>query len=739
MKNVLLKLAQALASRRTFGLVLLAMLILLRVWDPHWLEELRLRSFDFYQKMSPRVYSDGPVVIVDIDEDSLSAYGQWPWPRTLLADLLTRLYEWQVAAIAFDVVFAEPDRSSPNEAVKYFRNVDDGTRELLAHLPSNDQIFAKVIGEGRVVLGQSGTIAADKSPPGKHPEAPFATLGPDPRRYLVGFPHLLRNLPELEQAAAGRGLFSILPEQDGIVRRVPIVMKAGDELVPALTLDLLRVVTGSSAVLIRTNEAGVSNVAVPGLELPTDRNGRIWVYFSRYDKARYVSAKDVLEGKAAPEKFAGKLVLLGTSAIGLMDIKTTPVSAALPGVEVHAQLLEAALTNSLLGSPGYAVAAEMTAALVAGAALSLLAPIVSVLTLSATAVLAAAAIIAGSWIAFSHYQMLFDATFALLATLVIYMSVVVIGYFREQLDRRRIRSAFGQYLSPTLVERLAKSSKQLVLGGEDRIMTVLFSDVQGFTAISESYKDNPHGLTTLMNRFLTPVTNAIIARNGTIDKYMGDAVMAFWNAPLDDASQESDACHAALDMLERVNELNQVREREASEAGAVFVPIKNGIGINTGRCTVGNMGSDLRFQYTVMGDTVNLASRLEGQTRTYGLSNIIGSRTAAAVANEFALLEIDTVRVKGKAEPEVVFTIVGRGEVAKSPEFKSLLDAWGAVFVCYRKQDWAGARKMIEACRRGCERFGLAGLADTYTDRIRRLEGSPPSSDWDGVYTAETK
>jgi adenylate cyclase len=739
MKSVLLRLGQALASRRTLGFVLLAVLVLLRIWEPHWLEELKLRSFDFYQRISPRAYSENPVVIVDIDEDSLSAYGQWPWPRTLLADLLARLYQWQAAAIAFDVVFAEPDRASPNEAVKSFRNLDDGTRELLANLPSNDEHFAKVIGEGKVVLGQSGASAANAHSPGSHPETGFATMGPDPLRYLVGFPHLLRNLPELEQAAAGRGLFSILPEQDGIVRRVPIVMKADDKMVPALTLDLLRVVTGSSTVLIRTDEAGVSSVAVPGLELPTDRNGRIWVHFSPHDNARYVSAKSVIEGTAAPEKFGGKLVLVGTSAIGLLDVKTTPVSRAMPGVEVHAQLLEAALTDSLLGSPGYAIAAEMTAAVVIGGALSLLAPIVSVLTLLATAVLAAAAIIAGSWIAYSRYQMLFDATFALLALLTIYMSVIVVGYFREQLDRRRIRSAFGQYLSPTLVERLAKSSKHLVLGGEDRIMTVLFSDVQGFTAISESYKDNPHGLTTLMNRFLTPVTNAIIARNGTIDKYMGDAVMAFWNAPLDDATQESDACHAALDMLERVHELNQVREREAFEAAAVFVPIKNGIGINTGRCTVGNMGSDLRFQYTVMGDTVNLASRLEGQTRAYGLSNIIGSRTAAAVANEFALLEIDTVRVKGKAEPEVVFTIVARGEVAKSPEFKSLQDAWGAVRVCYRKQDWAGALKMIEACRSNCERFGLAGLADTYTDRIRRLQQSPPGADWDGVFSAETK
>ena len=746
MKTALLKIGQVLASRRTFGLVLVLGLILLRVWEPHWLEELKLRSFDFYQKMSPRQYSEAPVVIVDIDEDSLAAYGQWPWPRTLLADLLTRLYEWQVAAIAFDVVFAEPDRSSPTEAVKNFRNLDEGTRELLANLPSNDEIFARVVGEGKVVLGQSGTAGiqsgtagAKARAAGNYPETGMATMGPDPSRYLVGFPHLLRNLPSLEAVAAGRGLFSILPEQDGIVRRVPIVMKAEDKIVPALTLDLLRVVTGSNAILVRTDEAGVSNVAVPGLQLPTDRHGRIWMHYTRHNKARYVSAKDVIEGKVPPERFAGKLALLGTSAIGLLDVKTTPVSAAMPGVEVHAQLLEAALTDSLLGAPGYAIGVEMTTALVGGVAISLLAPIASVLTLLATVLLAIGAIIAGSWIAYSQHQMLFDATFPALTLGSVYMSVVVIGYFREQIDRRRIRLAFGQYLSPTLVERLAKSSKQLVLGGEDRIMTVLFSDVRGFTTISESYKDNPQGLTTLMNRFLTPVTNAIIVRNGTIDKYMGDAVMAFWNAPLDDANQEIDACHAALDMLAHVDSLNREREREAAEANIPFVPILMGIGINTGRCTVGNMGSDLRFQYTVMGDTVNLASRLEGQTRTYNLSTIIGSSTARAVANEFALLEIDTIRVKGKTEPEVVYTIVGGADVAGMPEFSLFAETWGAARVCYRKQDWAGALQMIEACRPTGGKFGLTGLIDTYVERIQGLEQFSPDPDWDGVYKAETK
>lgn len=739
MKSVLLSFAQALGSRRSFGLFLLAVMLALRIWDPYPLEELRLRSFDLYQNISPRKPVVRPVVIVDIDEESVAAYGQWPWPRTILADLLTRLYEWQAAAIAFDVVFPEPDRASPREAVKHFRNLDEGTREILIHLPTNDAIFAKVIGRGKVVVGQSGTNASNARSLEKYPETGFATVGPDPRPYLFGFPHLLRNLPELEQSAAGRGLFSINPERDGIVRRVPIVMKAGDKIVPALTLDLLRVVTGSGAILIRTDESGVRSVAVPGLELPTDRNGRIWVHFSPHDKSRYVSARDVIEGKVAPEKFAGKLVLVGTSAIGLLDVKTTPINRAMPGVEVHAQLLEAALTSSLLASPSYAVVVEMLGALVAGTALSVLAPIASALTMFAIATFAAVAFVAASWIAYSRYQMLLDATFPLIAMLSVYMGLVLVGYFREQMDRRRIRSAFAHYLSPTLVERLAQSRKQLVLGGEDRIMTVLFSDVRDFTSIAETYKDNPGGLTTLMNRFLTPLTNAIVARNGTIDKYIGDAVMAFWNAPLDDPTQEADACHAALDMLDCVKALNQERKQEAATTGIPFIPINIGIGINTGRCTVGNMGSDMRFQYTVMGDTVNLASRLEGQTKAYGLSIIIGSRTAAAVVDQLALLEIESIRVKGKTEPEVIYTIVGRADITQTREFQSLQDHWAQLLICYRKQDWTGALKMADICRGDGESFDLSGLIDSYVDRIRRLAQAPPDSDWDGVFTAETK
>jgi adenylate cyclase len=738
MRNFLLRIAGGIASQRGVGFLAIALFLLMRIWDPYPFEELRLRSFDLYQNIKPRTSEGSPVVIVDIDEDSLKAYGQWPWPRTLLADLLTRLYDMGSVAVAFDVIFPERDRSSPREAVKYFRGLDPTTSERLAELPSNDAVFAEAVRRGKVVLGQSGTHNANSGPVEQLPETGFAVQGPDPKRYLVAFPHLLRNLPELERAAAGRGLFSIGTERDGIVRRVPIVMQADDRIIPGLSLELLRVVSGSGAILIRSDDAGIRSVAVPGLELPTDRNGRIWINFAPHDPARYVSVKDIIEGKIAPETFAGKLILLGTSAIGLLDLKTTPIDAAMPGVEVHAQLIESALTGSLLSAPSYTIVVEMFGALVVGWLLTLLAPLTRVLTLFGITILAAAAFAGGSWIAYSHYHTLFDATFPLGTLFAVYMSLIGMGYFREQIDRQRIRSAFAQYLSPTLVERLAQSPEQLVLGGEDRVITVLFSDVRGFTTISESYKDDPHGLTVLMNRLLTPLSNAIMERNGTIDKYMGDAVMAFWNAPLDDPRHEIDACDAALDMLENVVILNEAREQEAANSGTPFIPLKIGVGINTGRCIVGNMGSDLRFQYTVMGDTVNLASRLEGQTKPYGLSVIVGSRTAAAVAEHFALLQVDSIRVKGKTEPEVIFTVAGRADT-KTDEFQALSHQWSQVLDCYRKQDWTGALSLIEVCRPRCHAFGLAGMLDAYIERIHELQQNPPAADWDGVFTMETK
>jgi adenylate cyclase len=331
-------------------------------------------------------------------------------------------------------------------------------------------------------------------------------------------------------------------------------------------------------------------------------------------------------------------VLLGTSAVGLRDIKTTPTDPAMSGVEVHAQAIENILTGSYLTYPNYAVGAEILAAALAATIAIAVGPMLGAASILTMGAVLTVSIAGGSWYFFTQQRLLLDASFPLLCATSIYFALIFINYFREQLQRRRIRSAFVQYLAPSLVDQLAQSHENLVLGGEVRTMTIMFTDVRGFTTISETFKDDPQGLTSLMNSFLTPMTNSIVEHKGTIDKYIGDAIMAFWNAPLQDPDHELNACRTALDLLQRVSALNERRQATEGQSGRPFIPLKMGIGVNTGACVVGNMGSDLRFNYSVLGDPVNLASRLEGQSKTYGVPIIIGSRTAAAVKGKLALL-----------------------------------------------------------------------------------------------------
>jgi adenylate cyclase len=732
-------LGRAFVSARLLCVALLAALLFLRVSDPLPLEELRLRAFDLFQVIKPRMATQRPVVIVDIDEASLQKLGQWPWPRTRVADLISRLTRLGAVAIGFDIVFAEADRLSPALAAEAFRDLDEETRNRLRALPSNDQVMADAMRQSRVVLGETGLPEVKPQLEGQPPTVGVASLGGDPKPFLLNFPGLLRNVPVLEKAAAGRGLFSIRTERDGIVRRVPMVMIAQGNIMPSLTFEMLRVVTNSSTILLRTDQAGVQSVALPGLTIPTDRNALLWVQFAAGDRTRYVSAIDVLEGRVPAERVSRRLVLVGTSAAGLLDLKTTPVDPTMPGVEVHAQILENILTNAMLSSPNYAIAAELGVALVMGLAIIVLAPILGPALLLLFGAAIVVLLIGASWYMFANEKLLIDFTFPLLSSLAIYLTLVFTNFIKEQAQRRQIRSAFSQYLSPTLVEQLARSPEKLVLGGEQREMTIMFSDVRGFTTIAEIYKEDPQGLTALMNSFLTPLTNAIIDRNGTIDKYMGDAIMAFWNAPLDDPTHELNACEAALDMLDRVERLNQQNEEAAKVGGARFVPIHIGVGINTGHCVVGNMGSDLRFDYSVLGDSVNLASRLEGQCKSYGLPIIIGSRTANVAKDKFAILELDFIAVKGKNEPEVVYAIVGRDDMARSGRFQRWRELNMRMLSLYRSRDWAAALSVIAEGQAADEENRFRTLYNVYAERIRVFQANPPPDDWDGAYALETK
>jgi adenylate cyclase len=730
---------------RKFGyarLVCLALLIgfaALRVADPGPIQELRVRTFDSFQRIDPRVKAARPVTIVDIDERSLAKLGQFPWPRTRIADLVTDLTRLGAIVIAFDVIFSEPDRLNPDVAAETFRDLDEESRARLRALPSNDQLFADAMRGSRVVLGESGLPYVISELDKTLPVTGLAMLGEDPQRFMFEFTGLLRNTPVLEKAAGGRGMLTINPERDGIVRRVPMIMQAQGATMPSLSFETLRLATGTDTIFIKSDQAGIQSIGVKGFSIPTDRNGQLWVHFARHDPLIYLSAIDVLDGGVAPEMIKGKLVLVGTSAVGLNDIKTTPVSPAMPGVEIHAQVLEAALTRSLLTQPPYGALVEFGAALLLGVLVIALAPMLGPVTLVAIGALFATLLIGTSWYFYTQHRLLIDFTYPLLSTTSIYLTLIFASFVREQAQRRQIRSAFGRYLSPALIEQLAQSPEKLVLGGEEREMTIMFSDVRGFTTISESYKHDPQGLTTLMNRFLTPLTNAILARKGTIDKYMGDAIMAFWNAPLDDREHQLNACEAAVEMLERIDLLNKERELEAQDGGHAYIPINVGVGLNTGTCVVGNMGSDLRFDYSVLGDSVNLASRLEGQSKEYGFPIIVGSKTALAVKDSFAILELDFIMVKGKKEPEVIYAIAGRHDTAQSGRFQRLRNLTIEMLACYRSRDWDGAMAAIERGRRTDDARVLELLYNLYETRIRGYRESPPPEDWNGAFALLTK
>ena len=360
-------------------------------------------------------------------------------------------------------------------------------------LPSNDQIFADAIRRSRVVLGQSGLSEVltkfDKS----LPVTGLAMLGEEPQQFMVSFPGLLRNVHVLEEAAAGRGLFSIKTERDGIVRRVPMLMQAQGLTLPSLSFEILRVVTSTRTILVKSEKSGIKSIAVSGLEIPTDRNGQLWVHFAHHDPSIYVSAVDVLDESVPPSMIKGKIVLIGTSAVGLNDIKTTPVDPAIPGVEVHAQVLESALTHSLLSQPNYGIVVEFCAAILLGIFVIIFVPLFGPITLGTVGVLLASLLIGISWYFYTQHRLLIDFTYPLMSTTAIYLTLIFTSFVREQAQRRQIRSAFGQYLSPALIEQLAQSPEKLVLGGEEREMTIMFSDVRGFTTISEILQERSSG------------------------------------------------------------------------------------------------------------------------------------------------------------------------------------------------------------------------------------------------------
>ncbi len=731
---------------RLLGIALLAVFLFIYYVDPYPVELLRLKTFDFYQELKPREIPSPqgkPVTIIDLDEESLNEVGQWPWPRTTIAKLVQNLNKMGAALVAFDIVFAEPDRMNPDKIPDVVFGLDEATTAKLRALPSNDLVFAKAIKESRVVLGQAGYWEKVKNKNKKGPpiKKSVALLKQgrhvNPSDFLPQFQTLVRNISVLEKSASGHGIFSLMPELDGTVRRVPTLFVHDKNLYPSLPIEMLRVGLNRKTILVKANRAGITFLGISNnLQLPTDGQGRVWPHFSKGDRSKYVSAKDVLNGTVDQSLIKGKLTIIGTSAVGLVDIHAVPTEPVMPGVEVHAQLIEAALHKAFLSRPNYFNAAELALILFSGLSMVILVPWIGAkwtMLLFFTVVVGAGGI---SWYLFTEHRLLFDAGYAAISTLLLYTILTYTSYTREETVRRQTRDAFSKYLSPQMVERVVAHPQLLKLGGEERELTLLFCDVRGFTTISEQF--DPIGLTSLINKLLTPLTHEILKRQGTVDKYIGDCIMAFWNAPIDDGEHARHGCLSALAMLDEMAPLNSRLAMEAKEADRKHIPLKCGFGLNTGLAVVGNMGSDQRFDYSVLGDIVNLAARLEGQSKFYDVDIVIGAETCAQVP-DLATIELDLIQVKGKTVGVNIFALLGDEEMEKTKNFRTLRDNHQQMIATYRAQEWDIAKARLKECRILCEPFGLNQLYGLYEARITEYEANPPAPNWDCVYAATNK
>jgi adenylate cyclase len=722
-------------------IVILCVPLTIRYAAPDVLQELQLKVFDLYLTHNPR-HADpqSPVMIVDIDDASLAQYGQWPWPRNVLSQLVDKLHALGASAIGFDMVFAEADRSSPSKLLDTLGDASQAIDPItLATLPNYDDMLAQSVAKGRTVLGYSLSDNAGKALP--LAKYGMAIKGEDPLNYAYKHPYAVLNLPELERSAEGNGSFNVRPDADGMIRRVPLFFTMRDTLLPSLSAELLRVAQQASTYVI-TSEAheGFTQVMIGDVPIPLNNDGSMWLHLSQYDKTRYISARALLAGKVKADQIQDRIVLIGTSAIGLKDMRATPLIPTINGVEIHAQAIEQILQQDFLSRPDWLQNAELLAMILAGVILLAALPRVSAMSGGVLTFIMLASAAYGAHYAFTHHGWLIDCVTPSLAIFLVYSAETLRRYASTEREKKHIRNAFSHYMSPALVKRLAAHPDALKLGGEMRDMSIMFCDIRGFTTISEQF--DAQGLTRFINRFLTPMTSAILWRNGTIDKYIGDCIMAFWNAPLDDPHHAAHACEAALDMLEELRKLNQTLYEEAAATGATYIPVNIGIGINSGVCCVGNMGSAQRFDYSVLGDDVNLASRLEGQSKNYGVPVVIGQKTAEQSPN-MASLEVDLIQVKGKTEAVRIYALFGGKELAASRTFHAFKEAFLAMLADFRAQSWQSALlnlKDAEAkARIALEAECPKELFSLYRERIELYRSTAHDEAWTGIHIAKTK
>ncbi|MEO6013145.1 MAG: adenylate/guanylate cyclase domain-containing protein [Devosia sp.] len=655
------------------GLVLVALLALIRLGDPLPVAAIRDIGFDFYQSILPRAGDDSPVRIVDIDDASLARLGQWPWPRAAMAKLTSRLGELGAASIGFDVLFPEPDRLGGD----------------------NDTAFAAALKTSNSVLGFSVSPKAARLM--LKPKSGFAVSGGDPSASLPPITGAVAPISLLADAAAGLGGLSLnVEDSTGVVRRVPMLWSDGTNFYPGLSVEALRLALGVKTLVAlgdTQNGRTLEALRIGQFTVPTTATGDVVLYDRVPNPSQTISAWTLLDDgyTSLKEQIAGRVVLIGTSASGLLDLHGTPLSTSRPGVLIHAAIIDQIVSGQFLSRADWVQGLEILAFIITGILLVFVVLRLGPLAGLAVAVAAIAALIGVSWTAFATRGWLIDATFPSVAALLVYGTMVYAQFSLTERNRQDLRRAFGHYVAPELLTRIERNADQLKLGGELREITVMFADMRGFTAFTEAHA--PTETLAMLNTLFGALGKEIVERSGTIDKFIGDSIMAFWNAPLDVADHARRGAEAALAMRNTLADLN----REGGLAGIAI-----GIGLCTGDALVGNMGLESRFDYSAIGDSVNVASRVEGESKLIGFDIVAADATRQALP-DLAWLEAGTVQLKGKAKRLPIHILVGDAILATTPAFIALHETHLA---------WLAGRGALDAC---------TALATTVEPRLARF------------------
>jgi len=713
-----------------------------RLWQMPFVTALDAYLYDARVRLSMPNTVDQRIVIVDIDEKSLAEIGRWPWGRNVVADLLRRLTDdYKVAVVGFDVVFAEPDESSGLKVLQAIGHRqlkgEPAFQRALAELGPSldyDRVLADTMRGRPVVLGyyfssKQNAQQAGVLPPPVFPPGSFA----GDRIPFVSWEGFGANLSMLQAAAASSGHFNPLVDFDGSSRRVPLVVEFQGNYYEALSLAVLRTLLGNATLKpgFPPGERSIEWLDVEGargsVRIPVDEHVSALIPYRGYERSfPYLSAADVLKGRVAAEQLAGRIVLVGTTAPGLMDLRATPVGGAYPGVEAHANLIAGMLAGTIKQKPGYVLAVELLQLLLFGGMLVALLPLLSPFRATLLAGLVLATLLGINLWLWNAANLVLPLASGILLTALLYGLNMSWGYFVESRTKRQFTDLFGQYVPPELVDEMARNPESYSMEGRNEELSVLFADIRNFTALSEGMA--PKELTHLMNDYLGAMTDVIRANRGTLDKYIGDSIMAFWGAPVADADHARRAVLTALGMHKRLGGLAETFKAQG------WPELHIGIGINTGQMTVGDMGSPVRKAYTVMGDAVNLASRLEGLTKEYGVGIIVGERTRAALG-EFTFRELDRVRVKGREEAVAIFEPLGLSSDLP-PAMLEELRLWQQVLQLYRNRDWDQAELQIYNLLQrspGCRLYSL------YMERIVALRTKSLDDAWDGVTIYQTK